>query len=178
MTDDEDNGILWVGCDNANCCHWFHRDCLPTSVHAEVDLSLLINSDWFCPICANSTQSTSISVSVSSLNESNEPSSSSFCELGVSQSCQSPESSHQCELPTSESDLICQVCMCDQSEVSLEERSIFWATCEDYECLKSFHQMCLPLPVYRAFEKAKHVGSKWICGQCRDSFVTQCTLLD
>lgn len=27
---DDNNGILWVGCDNDRCMKWFHRECIPS----------------------------------------------------------------------------------------------------------------------------------------------------
>lgn len=51
-TRDEEIGIFWVGCDNTMTCNrWFHRDCLPHSEHAEVDLSVITGSTWHCHLC-------------------------------------------------------------------------------------------------------------------------------
>ncbi|XP_033730452.1 uncharacterized protein LOC117319832 [Pecten maximus] len=172
MTDDEDNGILWVGCDNQACSLWFHRDCLPSVDHAEVDLSLLVGSEWFCYIC----KKTSVLLSA---NESVSPNqSTSSCKSVsphqtphlTSASCESVLSIHhdQAVLSASQSliPLICQVCMCHESETSFEDRSLFWASCEESQCLRSYHQMCLPPNVYRSYEMSRVSASKWICGHC------------
>jgi hypothetical protein len=43
------DGYIWVGCDT--CDKWYHRECLPSSVQALVDLSLITGSQWVCRFC-------------------------------------------------------------------------------------------------------------------------------
>ncbi|XP_033754306.1 uncharacterized protein LOC117337430 [Pecten maximus] len=52
-TSDEESGIFWVGCDNARCSRWYHRECLTHDQHADVDLSLLTGGTWHCHLCQN-----------------------------------------------------------------------------------------------------------------------------
>ena len=51
LLSDEDNGIVWVGCDNNDCAAWIHYDCLDHQTQTDVDLSILCNMDWTCPLC-------------------------------------------------------------------------------------------------------------------------------
>ncbi|XP_053380270.1 uncharacterized protein LOC128548809 [Mercenaria mercenaria] len=39
----------WVGCDK--CDKWFHYQCLPSYVQTDVDLSLVISTEWMCRYC-------------------------------------------------------------------------------------------------------------------------------
>ncbi|CAG2231129.1 unnamed protein product [Mytilus edulis] len=41
---DDNNGILWVGCDNDRCMKWFHRECIPSDQLPYVDLSLIVDN--------------------------------------------------------------------------------------------------------------------------------------
>lgn len=135
--DDEDHGILWVGCDNEGCGRWFHRTCLPTEEHASVDLSLLTEGTWHCHTCSNTQQSLSDSHHITSILDEEDVTLNPFTE-----------------------DLICQVCMCGSSSVCQNDRTLFWATCC---CNKSYHQYCLPKTVLRQYNR---LGTDWICGQC------------
>lgn len=40
---------IWVGCDT--CDKWYHRECLPSYIQTEVDLSLITGSRWMCRFC-------------------------------------------------------------------------------------------------------------------------------
>ncbi|XP_069129252.1 uncharacterized protein [Argopecten irradians] len=121
--DDEDHGILWVGCDNEGCGRWFHRTCLPTEEHASVDLSLLTEGTWHCHTCSNTQQSISDSHHITNILDEEDVTLNPFTE-----------------------DLICQVCMCGSSSVCQNDRTLFWATCC---CNKIYHQYCLPKTVLR-----------------------------
>ncbi|XP_052089263.1 uncharacterized protein LOC127726005 [Mytilus californianus] len=53
---DDNNGILWDGCDNDNCMKWYHRGYNPNDELPYIDLSLIVDSDWHCFICRNNVQ--------------------------------------------------------------------------------------------------------------------------
>ncbi|CAC5415212.1 unnamed protein product [Mytilus coruscus] len=50
---DEQNGILWVGCDRDGCpLNWYHYDCLSRDDQLTIDMSLLFSEvKWLCPVC-------------------------------------------------------------------------------------------------------------------------------
>ncbi|CAC5365281.1 unnamed protein product [Mytilus coruscus] len=49
----EQNGILWVGCDRDGCpLNWYHYDCLSRGDQLTIDMSLLFSEvKWMCPVC-------------------------------------------------------------------------------------------------------------------------------
>ena len=48
--DDNDNGIIWYGCDI--CTRWWHRHCLSSEQQTDADLSCFDKSNLFrCPTC-------------------------------------------------------------------------------------------------------------------------------
>ncbi|XP_063448187.1 inhibitor of growth protein 1-like [Mytilus trossulus] len=50
---DEQNGILWVGCDRDVCpLGWYHYDCLSRNDQLTINMSLIISEvKWMCPVC-------------------------------------------------------------------------------------------------------------------------------
>ncbi|XP_033747537.1 uncharacterized protein LOC117332656 [Pecten maximus] len=132
--DDEEHGILWVGCDNSECAKWYHRDCLPTLQHADVDLSILEQSEWHCHLCKEVQEKENY--------------------LSTNHSSDSVMS------------MICQVCMEHVMDVSDQDQLLYWATCENLDCCKSFHQACLPPRVHRCMQSNATTGVKWYCGTC------------
>ncbi|CAC5411815.1 unnamed protein product [Mytilus coruscus] len=50
---DEQNGILWVGCDRDGCpLNWYHYVCLLRHDQLTIDTSLLFSEvKWMCPVC-------------------------------------------------------------------------------------------------------------------------------
>ena len=46
--DDEDNGVLWIGCDDIKCGRWYHYECLDREKQIDCDLSLISGSQWIC----------------------------------------------------------------------------------------------------------------------------------
>ncbi|XP_069134293.1 uncharacterized protein [Argopecten irradians] len=146
--DDEEHGILWVGCDSVDCGRWFHRDCLKHEEQTNVDLSLLVASDWLCQFCStDEIVQTPCDADASNVIDME----------SIVQELQNATSGDQAML-------ICQVCMAHEY-VSPNERDVYWALCDF--CDKSFHAICLPQRVYRSFELRKASENlPWCCKMC------------
>jgi hypothetical protein len=48
---DEENGILWFGCDEETCGLWFHEDCLTQQAKEYLWESMEMDEVWYCHSC-------------------------------------------------------------------------------------------------------------------------------
>ncbi|XP_033727644.1 uncharacterized protein LOC117316975 [Pecten maximus] len=154
---DEEVGILWVGCDG--CDRWFHRDCLNYQEQTDVDLSLIVSSNWLCHHCSPSDIIIDAVPSSALGKDHVQP-----CHGELDVDVEPFSTLHQdSEIPEGQGMLICQVCMVHQFVSPIEEE-VYWASC--YYCNKSYHASCLPSRIYRAYEMRKLSDSSWCCQMC------------